>query len=192
MQIISSEILLNAYRNGYFPMAESKEGEIHWYFPKRRGIIPLDRIKISRSLQQTIKKNIFEVRINSNFENVMRKCASREETWISETIIQSYVMLHQKGFAHSVETYFQNTLVGGLYGVALGGAFFGESMFSTMSNASKIALVFLAQHLQKRHYELLDTQYITTHLQTLGAIEISSEEYMIKLYSALQKQCTFI
>ncbi len=190
---IDSDFLLYAYRNGYFPMADGKDGEIFWYSPDARGIFPLDALIISRSLRRTLQKNIFEIRINSAFKSVLEQCAvNREVTWISETIVQSYVRLHQLGYAHSVETWHNDTLVGGLYGVALGGAFFGESMFSTMTDASKVALVALTKRLQERHFVLLDTQYITPHLQSLGAIEISKEEYMRKLSCALAIQTSFI
>ena len=145
--IIDPELLLNAYRCGIFPMAESREGEIHWYEPRRRAIFPLDGLVISRSLGQTLNKKIYEVRFNTEFESVMRSCAEREETWISETIIQSYCELQRSGNAFSVESWHDNTLVGGLYGVALGGAFFGESMFSKMKDASKAAKVFLPRRL---------------------------------------------
>jgi len=173
-------------------MAEGKEGEIHWFSPARRGIIPLNGLKISRSLRQTLKKNIFEIRINTDFEGVIGACADREEVWISETIIESYLRLHRKGFAHSVESWCEGKLVGGLYGVAINGAFFGESMFSRKSDASKVALVHLVQRLNARGYMLLDTQYLNSHLATLGCIEITKQEYLALLHTALQQQCTFV
>ncbi|MBI3765855.1 MAG: leucyl/phenylalanyl-tRNA--protein transferase, partial [Ignavibacteriales bacterium] len=128
LRIIEPEILLAGYASGYFPMAESREGEIRWYQPDLRGIIPLDALKISRSLHQTLKKNLFVIRLNTAFEDVMKCCAEREETWISEDIILSYVQLHHLGYAHSVEAWKDDQLAGGLYGVTLGAAFFGESM----------------------------------------------------------------
>lgn len=189
---IDPELLLNAYRCGIFPMAESKDGEIHWYEPKRRAIFPLDDLIISRSLGQTLNKKIYEVLFNSEFESVMRGCAEREETWISETIIQSYCDLHRLGRAFSVESWHEGKLVGGLYGVALGGAFFGESMYSKMKDASKVALVALVRQLRRQQFALLDAQFMTPHLESLGAIEISQHEYLKRLNAALQLQRTFL
>jgi len=189
---IDSEFLLNAYCNGMFPMADGRDGEIHWFSPSWRGIIPLDGLKVSRSLRQKLKKNIFEVRINSNFEATIRSCAEREEVWISETIIESYTRLHRLGFAHSVESWRNEKLVGGLYGVAIKAAFFGESMFSKETDASKVALVHLVERLNMRRYTLLDTQYVNPHLATLGCIEISKREYLQRLQTALTRECTFI
>jgi leucyl/phenylalanyl-tRNA--protein transferase len=190
--ILDAELLLNAYRCGIFPMAESKEGEIHWYEPERRAIVPLDGLKISRSLAQTLKKKVFGIRLNTAFESVIRYCAEREETWISETIIQSYCELHRRKDAFSVESWNDGILVGGLYGVALGGAFFGESMFSRMKDASKVALVALVHQLQQQRFVLLDAQFMTPHLASLGAIEISQREYLKRLTGALLLQRTFL
>jgi leucyl/phenylalanyl-tRNA--protein transferase len=189
---IDSDFLLNAYCNGYFPMADGKDGEIHWFSPERRGIIPLNGLKVSRSLRQTLKKEIYEVRINSDFEGTIRACAAREDVWISETIIESYIRLFNKGFAHSVESWHNGKLAGGLYGVAINGAFFGESMFSRTTDASKVALVHLVERLNERGFTLLDTQYINSHLATLGCIEIPKQEYLTLLHTALQQQCTFV
>ncbi|MHB1049579.1 MAG: leucyl/phenylalanyl-tRNA--protein transferase [Bacteroidota bacterium] len=189
---IDSEFLLNAYCQGLFPMADGKEGEIHWFSPDRRGIIPLDGLIVSRSLRQSIRKRTFELRINTAFESVIRACGAREDVWISETIVQSYLRLHVMGFAHSVECWSKDELAGGLYGVAINGAFFGESMFSRRTDASKVALVHLVERLRTRGYLLLDTQFVTPHLATLGCREISKQEYHIRLNTALQKECTFI
>lgn len=189
---IDPQLLLNAYRCGIFPMAESRDGEIHWYEPKRRAIFPLGGLTISRSLGQTLNKKIYEVRFNSEFESVMRCCAERVETWISETIIQSYCELHRVGHAFSVESWHEGKLVGGLYGVALGGAFFGESMFSKMKDASKVALVALVRQLCRQQFVLLDAQFMTPHLERLGAIEISQHEYLKHLNAALQLHRSFI
>ncbi len=189
--IIDSEFLLNAYCNGLFPMADGKEGEIHWFSPELRGIIPLDGLKISRSLRQTIRKKIFAVRINSNFEATMRACAEREDVWISETIIQSYLRLHHLGHAHSVECWNNEKLVGGLYGVAIGGVFFGESMFSCMTDASKVALVYLVKRMNERGFVLLDTQYSNPHLLSLGCIEIPHHKYIERLQKAIHVECHF-
>jgi leucyl/phenylalanyl-tRNA--protein transferase len=182
--------LLWGYHNGWFPMAES-DGEIYWFNPPKRGVIELDKLKISRSLQQTVKKNIFDIRINTAFKKVMQSCAARAETWISDEIIRAYYELHAFGYAHSVESWRDKELVGGLYGVAIGGAFFGESMFSAMTDASKVALVALVERMKARKFVLLDTQFITPHLQRLGAIEIPGEEYLRRLYAALKLERSF-
>ncbi|HLP17528.1 MAG TPA: leucyl/phenylalanyl-tRNA--protein transferase [Bacteroidota bacterium] len=191
-EVIPPELLLNAYRTGYFPMADGKEGEIFWYDPEQRGILPLGGMKISRSLRRTIAKQIYTVDQDTAFEEVMRRCAERDETWISETIIRSYVLLHELGYAHSIEVRHAGALVGGLYGVAVGAAFFGESMFSTMTDASKVALEALVRRMNERGFELLDTQYTTPHLESLGVIEIPREQYLHLLASATAKHCTFI
>ena len=190
--IIEPELLLNAYRCGIFPMAESKEGEIHWYEPQLRAVVPLDGLKVSRSLRQTMKRGIFDIRLNTSFEAVMRRCADREETWISEAIIQSYCELHRRGFAFSVESWHDGEVVGVLYGVALGGAFFGESMFSIMKDASKSALVGLVHHLRQRQFVLLDAQFMTPHLESLGAVEIPQREYLDRLRTALRLDRSFV
>jgi leucyl/phenylalanyl-tRNA---protein transferase len=192
IQTIDPEFLCQAYCNGYFPMADSKTGEIGWYSPDPRTIIELNKFHVPHSLKSTLKKKLFEIRINKRFEEVMRACAQREETWISEEIIRSYVMLHQAGLAHSVETWKDDLLVGGLYGVAIRGAFFGESMFSRVTDASKVALVYLVMRLKERGYSLLDTQFITPHLQRFGAGEISRAEYLQKLEKALYITCSFV
>jgi len=192
IKIIDPQFLCTAYCNGYFPMADPKTGEINWYSPDPRTIFELDEFHIPRSLKLTLKKKEFEIRINEQFENVMRACAEREDTWISETIIKSYVMLHQQGLAHSVEAWKDGKLAGGLYGVSLQGAFFGESMFSRSTNASKVALVYLIDRLKEHNYTLLDTQFITEHLKRFGAREIPRDDYMKRLASALSITCSFI
>ncbi len=189
--VIEPDFLLMAYASGYFPMADSANGEVGWYSPDPRAIIELQAFHLPRSLRLTLKKMPFEILLNRDFERVMRQCARREETWISEEIIQSYVGLRELGFAHSVECWEANELVGGLYGVALGGAFFGESMFSRVKDASKVALVFLVDLLRARGFELLDTQFITPHLAHFGAKEIPRKEYLERLKSALKKKCQF-
>jgi leucyl/phenylalanyl-tRNA--protein transferase len=173
-------------------MADSKSGEIGWYSPDPRAIIEPEELKIPRSLKLTLKKNPFEIRLDRRFEEVMRACAEREDTWISEEIVQSYLHLHQLGLAHSVECWKNAELAGGLYGVAIGGAFFGESMFSRVRDASKVALVSLVNRLRDRGFELLDTQFITPHLARFGAKEIPREEYLTRLKAALRKNCQFI
>jgi leucyl/phenylalanyl-tRNA---protein transferase len=189
--IINPDFLLTGYSTGYFPMAESGSGKIRWYSPDPRAIIPLDTFRISRSLRQTLKKNVFSVRFDSAFEEVIRACAAREETWISEEIILSYVKLFELGFAHSVETWNADGLAGGLYGVALGGAFFGESMFSRATVASKVALVGLVERLRERNYELLDTQFSTPHLLHFGTIEVPRNEYLHMLKKVVRLRRSF-
>jgi leucyl/phenylalanyl-tRNA--protein transferase len=192
VEIIPPDLLLYAYCDAMFPMAESREGPLYWYSPDPRAIIPLDGLKVSRSLRQLVKKKVFDIRVNTVFESVIRECAEREETWISEQIVQSYLELHRLGYAHSVETWRNKKLVGGLYGVAVGAAFFGESMFHTERDASKVALVFLVDRLREREFELLDTQFITLHLARLGAVEISKDEYVERLKHAIKKKRSFL
>jgi leucyl/phenylalanyl-tRNA--protein transferase len=173
-------------------MANPESGEIAWYSPDPRTIFELSEFKIPRSLRLIVKKGFFEVRLNTKFEEVMRGCAARDETWISRDIIASYVRLHRLGFGHSVECWHGGELSGGLYGVAIGGAFFGESMFSRERDASKVALVHLAERLKERNFELLDTQYSTPHLIRFGAKEIPKSEYMKRLERAIAKDCKFV
>jgi leucyl/phenylalanyl-tRNA--protein transferase len=168
-----------------------ESGEIGWFSPDPRGIIPIDGFHVPHGLLRTVKKKRYEVRINSAFESVMRACADRSETWISEEIIASYINLHRLGFAHSVETWFNEELVGGLYGVSIAGAFFGESMFHTMTDASKVALFALVERLRDRGFRLLDSQYVTGHLKTFGAVEIPRPEYMRLLKQAIALNCKF-
>jgi leucyl/phenylalanyl-tRNA--protein transferase len=188
---LAPELLLRAYRNGYFPMAESHVGPIAWYSPDPRAIIPLDGFKISRSLRQRIRRNTFEIRNDTAFERVILACANRDETWISEEIIKAYVALHRLGYAHSVEGWYEGELAGGLYGVSIGGAFFGESMFSTRPDASKVALVSLVQHLRERSFTLLDTQFMNEHLRQFGTREIPRKTYLSLLASALEIDTRF-
>ncbi len=191
-RVLDPEFLLMAYCNGYFPMADPKTGEIGWFSPDPRAIFELDEFHIPRSLRLTLKKSVFEVRMNTRFEEVMRACAERDETWISEDIVQSYLRLHRLGFAHSLETWRAEKLVGGLYGVAIGAAFFGESMFNRERNASKVALVQLVERLKNRGFGLLDTQWMTAHLKMLGAKEISRAEYLKRLKKAIARKCSLV
>ncbi|HYF02458.1 MAG TPA: leucyl/phenylalanyl-tRNA--protein transferase [Patescibacteria group bacterium] len=186
---LTPELLLAAYSQGYFPMAE--DDDVYWHWPDPRGIIPLDGAKISRSLRQVLKKGIFTTTIDSCFKTVMERCAARQSTWISDEFIHSYTQLHERGNAHSVETWHNGELVGGLYGVAIGGAFFGESMFSTMSDASKVAFARLVEILKNGGFILLDTQYINPHTESLGAIEIPGFMYASTLQKALMLRCAF-
>ena len=191
---LSPQTLLSAYCQGVFPMAH-EDGRIYWYDPDPRAIIPLDRFHVSRSLRRTIRQQIFEIYIDRAFTAVMEACAAlgpgREETWISDEIIQAYTRLHQLGFAHSVETWREGKLVGGLYGISIGGFFAGESMFSHERDSSKVALAYLVAHLNERKFSLLDTQFMTEHLRRFGAIEISATAYKTKLSRALLLPATF-
>ncbi len=178
--------LLYAYTKGYFPMAESQgDREVYWYQPEKRGIIPLDRFHIPKNLKRLYTQKPFDLSIDKDFESVIRFCAERSETWISEEIIEAYLGLYKLGFAHSFECWKNGELVGGLYGVAIRKAFFGESMFHKESNASKIALIHLVQFLIDNDFELLDTQYINSHLLQFGAQEIDHQRYMDLLEKAI-------
>jgi leucyl/phenylalanyl-tRNA--protein transferase len=182
--------MLRLYASGAFPMADD-EGRISWFMPEIRTIIPLDNYNIPRSLKIFLKKNNFEIRFDTNYLSVIRGCASREKTWISEELIEAYRRLHKKGHVHSVETWEEGKLVGGLYGVTFRGAFFGESMFSTVPQASKAALLKLIERLTLKDFVLLDVQYMTSHLKMFGAVEIDFEEYNKLLYSAYTRACEF-
>lgn len=169
-----------------------QDGDIGWFSPDPRAIIPLEAFHIPHGMKRALRKGEFEIRINQAFEKVMRACAAREETWINEEIIESYCALHRCGCAHSVEAWRDGEIVGGLYGVALGGAFFGESMFHTATDASKVALHSLVERLRARGYSLLDTQWITPHLELFGAIEIPRKAYLKRLVGSLRSECAFV
>ncbi|QXD16688.1 leucyl/phenylalanyl-tRNA--protein transferase [Rhodocaloribacter litoris] len=186
-QRLTPELLLYGYRHGIFPMADPRDGDaVYWFDPDPRAVIPLDAFHVPKSLARLVRKGTFEVVTDRDFEGVMRACADRAETWISEEIIQAYVALHRLGHAHSVECRRHGRLAGGLYGVALGGAFFGESMFHRERDASKVALVHLVERLRRGGFVLLDTQYLTPHLARFGAIEIPRAEYRRRLAAALR------
>jgi leucyl/phenylalanyl-tRNA--protein transferase len=189
--VLTPDILLDAYRIGFFPMAESRDGPLSWFSPDPRGIIPLRPDNIPRSVRKLVRDGRFEIRIDTSFEQVMRACAEREETWISEEIIEVYTALFEAGYGHSVEAWENGALVGGLYGVAIGGAFFGESMFSRISGTSKVALATLILRLEAAGFSLLDSQYITPHLVQFGAIEVPRLEYMALLENALEIDVSF-
>jgi len=218
--MLGPELLLNAYRRGVFPMAVGKRGDIGWFSPDPRAVIPLDdRFHIPHGLRRVLKQNKFIVTFDTNFESVIRACAQRQEgTWISKQIIESYGALHRLGHAHSVEVWLRPKTVaprqaredkpaeqgasmpsasrsadpvGGLYGVHVGGAFFGESMFHRVTDASKVALVALVQRLRSGGFTLLDTQWQTPHLKQFGTFEISSKQYRKLLDRALQLDCQF-
>jgi len=183
---LTPELLLNAYANGYFPMADSRDAkELHWYQPELRGTIPLDDFHVPKSLAKFLKRSNFTYSTNRVFREIITACAKRDSTWINDTIIDLYCELRAMGFAHSVEVWHDEKLVGGLYGVSLGGAFFGESMFSTETNASKAALVHLVALLKEKGYMLLDAQYTNDHLKQFGVIEIPCKEYLQQLKRAL-------
>lgn len=188
---IRPALLLAAYRSGLFPMSLDNSGEIGWFSPDPRGIIPLDGFHISRSLRRTLKKDPFEIRVDSDFPAVIRGCSDRRTTWISGTIRKSYEKLHELGYAHSVECWKGGRLAGGLYGVAIGGAFFGESMFSNEPDASKIALVHLVERLVGNGFILLDTQWSTLHLERFGCREIPRDEYLERLELSLAVETEF-
>ena len=183
--MIEAELLLQGYRLGVFPMA-MEDDSIAWFSPDPRGIIPLDRLHVPHDLRRVQRKEVFEIKIDYHFGEVIRACAKRKDTWINREIIQSYERLHNLGYAHSVEAWREGKLAGGLYGVAIGGAFFGESMFHRERDASKIALVALAERLRAKKFVLLDTQWITPHLAQFGAIEISREQYLRTLTGAVE------
>lgn len=187
MFALTPEMVLHGYSLGIFPMADPDDNnEISWYEPHERGILPLEGLKVSKSLRKTIEQGKFNVTLDHDFEGVIRACAERDETWISEEIIQVYLELHRMGFAHSVECWQEERLAGGLYGVALQKAFFGESMFHRVTDASKVALFYLVEWLKAHHFLLLDMQYITPHLASLGGIEISAAEFQKRLKKALK------
>ena len=187
---LSPELVVAAYCRGIFPMAD-EDGEIGWYSPDPRAVFPLDAFHVPRSLAKTIRQGRFEVRVDTAFEAVMRGCAEREVTWISEELVRVYVELHRLGLGHSVEAWRDGRLVGGLYGVALGGAFMGESMFSREADASKVCLVALVERLRARGFVLLDSQLATEHLARFGQVEIPRRDYLRRLRTALPLQCRF-
>jgi leucyl/phenylalanyl-tRNA--protein transferase len=193
--VIPSDLLVSAYATGWFPM--SVDGAIQWFSPDPRGIIPLDGLRVSKRLARVVRQGRFGITFDTAFVDVMRACAAADRdpedpgTWISDEIVESYTALHGHGLAHSVEAWRGGRLVGGLYGVALRGAFFGESMFHRETDASKVALVALVERLRGRGYVLLDTQWTTPHLESLGAIDIPRREYLRRLERALTRDCSF-
>lgn len=189
--VVTPNLLLQAYATGLFPMADGRDDdELFWVDPEERGVIPLDKFHLPRSLAKKVRQERFRVTHDTKFRKVVQSCAApargRESTWISERIEALYTDLYERGFAHSIECWLEDDLVGGLYGVSLGGAFFGESMFSTATDASKIALVYLIARLKTGGYQLLDTQFITDHLKQFGAVEVPRATYHTNLRQALQ------
>jgi leucyl/phenylalanyl-tRNA--protein transferase len=187
---INPDFLLQAYQMGIFPMA-MEHGEIGWFSPDPRGVIPLDTFHVPKSLARVVRSGRFEMRVNTAFGDVLDGCAAREETWIDDTVKESYSQLLDRGFAHSVECWLDDELAGGLYGVSIGGAFFGESMFSVQTDASKVALVYLVGRMRERGFTLLDTQWTTPHLQKFGAVDIPKAEYMRQLHAAVKLDAEF-
>lgn len=193
---LTPALLINAYAQGVFPMSDDEnDPDVYWVRPQRRGIIPLDGFHVPKSLKKHMRKNPFEIAIDRDFEGVISGCAEskpgRETTWINHPIRKAYGELFKLGYCHTVEAWQENKLVGGLYGLALGQAFFGESMFSRATDASKICLVALVDHLKSHHFTLLDTQFVTPHLEHFGAIEISRRDYEQRLQAATQKPASF-
>ena len=196
MTSLTAETVLAAYRIGVFPMADSADDpDLYWVEPERRGIFPLDEFHVPKRLARTIRKEPFKVTVDTAFRRVMEECAApcddREATWINETILALYGELHDIGYAHSVECWQDGELVGGLYGIAFESVFCGESMFTRVTDASKVALVYLVARLIRGGYTLLDAQFITPHLETLGAREISRMDYLTRLKKALQSEGNF-
>ncbi len=192
MQIIHPETLLAAYSQGIFPMAESRDSDfVDWFSANHRGVIPINAFHVSKNVRRIIRQQKFQIKIDTQFREVVEGCAQRSDTWINDLIINSYDVLHQYGHAHSVEVYRNEQLVGGLYGVHLKAAFFGESMFKIESEADKVALYYCHQILQKHGFLLWDTQFYTEHLGRFGCLEIKKEEYELLLQKALQKDCEF-
>ncbi len=186
---LDPEWLLTAYANGLFPMADDV-GDVMWFCPDPRAILPLDDFHVSETLGRVCRSRRFDVEFDHDFSGVIRACADRAEgTWISEEFIESYAMLHKMGFAHSVEAWREGVMVGGLYGVSMGGVFFGESMFHRDRDASKVALVYLVERMRARGFTLLDIQFMTAHLKRFGAVEIPRVEYLRRLKIALRLSC---
>lgn len=185
---LTPELLLNAYASGVFPMSEGRDDpEVFWIDPRRRGVLPLDGLHISRSLARRMRRGGYNVTLNNDFAGVLDACADRPQTWINDEIRAQYIALHLLGHAHSLEIWQDDALIGGVYGVTLGAAFFGESMFSRATDGSKLALAHLVDHLRRCGFRLFDTQFITDHLASLGAIEISRASYRSRLAEALER-----
>jgi len=189
---LTPDLLLQAYRAGVFPMSEGRDDpEVFWVDPRMRGIFPLDGFRISRRLARTMRRGLFDVTVDTAFDDVVRGCADRDETWINDTIFDLYRALFRRGDAHSIEVWQDGALVGGVYGVTVGAAFFGESMFSRATDASKVALAYLVDRLRAGGFTLFDTQFITPHLASLGAVEIPRDRYRKLLHAAVQTPASF-
>ena len=190
-ELLKPDNMLRLYASGAFPMANNKTGTISWYMPEVRTIIPLDNYNIPRSARKAIEKINFDIKFDTDFTSVIMGCADREETWLSKDLIDAYKRLRKRGHVHCVGSWLDGKLVGGLYGVTFRGAFFGESMFSKVSEASKAALIALIKHLGEKDFLLLDVQYLTEHLRMFGAVEITFDEYTKLLHSAYTRGCEF-
>ncbi len=188
---LSPQLLVYAYSNGYFPMPDPGTGQIGWFRPDPRAIIPVDGLHVSRSLRRTLRSAPFRVTIDQAFADVMKACADREGTWINGEFIGAYCELHRRGYAHSIEVWHQEKLAGGLYGVALSGGFFAESMYHKVTDASKVALFNLITHMKAKGMSLLEVQFLTPHLKSLGAVEISDESYIQMLQDAMASPARF-
>lgn len=189
---LTPQMLLSGYAQGIFPMAQSREDPtLHWFEPRMRGILPLDGFHISASLARVIRRQSFTITVNTAFHAVVEGCADRPETWINAPLLELYAALHSHGYAHSLEVWSGDALAGGVFGVTLGGAFFGESMFSRQSNASKVALAYTVDRLRRSGFRLFDTQYLTPHLKSLGGVEVPRAEYRRRLGEALPVQADF-
>lgn len=191
MSVLSTEILLNGYASGIFPMADD-EGNIEWFEADPRAVLEIARFRIPHEVRRLLRQRRFDIRFDTAFEAVMRKCADRPKTWISEEIIRAYTELHRLGFAHSVEAWREDRLVGGVYGVCLGSAFFGESMFYQSPGASKAALAGLCEHLRKQEFVLHDIQQMTPTLALFGAKLISKQDYLTRLAAAINQPRDFL
>jgi leucyl/phenylalanyl-tRNA--protein transferase len=190
-ELLQPDNMLRMYAAGAFPMADDKNGKVLWYFPEIRTVIPLHNYNIPRSLKKFVQTCGFEFRKDTDFSSVVKECAGRETTWISTELIEAYMRLYKRKQIHTVEVWQNDELIGGLYGIAFRGAFFGESMFSKVSQASKAALAYLLQYLSEKDFVLLDVQYMTPHLKMFGAIEISIQEYQDLLNTAYIRNCEF-
>lgn len=190
---LTPDLIIKAYSMGVFPMGDSHNprADVKWYSPDPRCIIDLDNFHVPKRLARTYRSGRFECRVNSAWTEVMQLCAARDATWITEDIYRVYTELHREGLAHSVETYFEGKLAGGLYGVSLGGAFMGESMFHIVTDASKVALLYLVERMKSRGFTLLDCQFMTDHLSTFGAVDIPQSEYLARLAIALEADVQF-
>ena len=186
----TKDLVLSAYSQGIFPMGHD-DGTIRWYSPDPRCVFDFDKFHVPRRLMRTYKSGKFEMKVNSAWREVLKACADRDSTWITDDIFRVYTEMHEAGFAHSVEAYYEGKLAGGLYGVSIGGAFMGESMFHNVTDASKISLIYLVERLKSRGFVLLDSQYMTDHLSTLGAVLIPRQEYLRRLDRALYLDCRF-
>lgn len=189
-QPFTPQLVIAAYTQAIFPMGHD-DGTIRWYSPDPRCIIDLDDFHASKRLMRTYRSGKFDMRVNTAWEEVLHACADRDTTWITDDIFRVYTQLHEMGFAHSVEAFYDGELAGGLYGVSIGGAFMGESMFHRVTDASKVSLVYLVERMRAKGFRLLDTQYMTDHLGTFNAINIPKSEYEERLKDALRLNCKF-